>query len=229
VVSTLSAIDLAHSIDHTLLRAEATAQDIQRLCAEAREHGFWSVCVHGSRVELARHLLEDTPVKICTVVGFPLGAADADAKRFETEAALDSGAQEIDVVLNIGRLKDGDDKYVLRELRDVVEAAEERTVKVILETCLLTHEEKIRACGLVVESGARFVKTSTGFSSGGATLEDVKLLRSLVGGRMGVKAAGGIRDTTTALAMMEAGATRLGTSHGVAIVRGLANGRSAQA
>jgi deoxyribose-phosphate aldolase len=158
---------------------------------------------------------------VASVVGFPLGAMSADAKRFETEAAVDDGAQEIDFVLNLGRLKDGADKYVLRELCDVVEAADERIVKVILETCLLTLEEKIRACQLAVESGAHFVKTSTGFSAGGATVDDVKLMRETVGPKFGVKASGGIRDTQTALAMIEAGATRLGTSASVAIVEGL--------
>ncbi|HXG46620.1 MAG TPA: deoxyribose-phosphate aldolase [Methylomirabilota bacterium] len=216
-----SPADLARYIDHTLLRADAGARDIERLCLEARQHLFHAVCVNGSRVELAAHLLEDTNVKVAAVVGFPLGAMEADAKRFETEAALDLGAQEIDVVLNVGRLKDGDDKYLLRELRDVVEAADERPVKVIIETCLLTREEKIRACHLILDSGAHFVKTSTGFSSGGATVEDVKLLREAVGPKFGVKAAGGIRDTATALAMIEAGATRLGTSNGVAIVTGV--------
>jgi len=221
---TLSAMqDLARYIDHTLLKPDATARAIEQLCAQAREHGFCAVCVNGSRVELARHFLDGSEVKVATVVGFPLGAADSDAKRFETEVAIDHGAQEIDVVLNLGRLKDGDDKYVLRELRDVVEAADERTVKVILEACLLTREEKIRACELVVEAGAHFVKTSTGFSTGGATIEDVKLLREIVGPKFGVKAAGGIRDTATALAMIEAGATRLGTSSGVTIVQGLAS------
>lgn len=214
--------DLARCIDHTLLKADATASGLERLCAEAREHGFASVCVNGSRVELARHLLEDAAVKVATVVGFPLGAMDRDAKRYEAEAAVDAGAQELDLVLNIGRLKDGDDAYVLRELRDVVEAADERTVKVILETCLLTEAEKLRACRLVLDSGAHFVKTSTGFAATGATLADVKLLRAAVGPKFGVKAAGGIRDTATALAMIAAGATRLGTSSGVAIVRGLA-------
>lgn len=218
--------DLARYIDHTLLRADASAKDIERLCAEAREHGFCAVCVNGSRVELARQLLEDSSVKVASVVGFPLGATDSDTKRFETEAAIDNGAQEIDVVLNLGRLKDGDDRYVLRELRDVVEAADERAVKVILETCLLSHQEKVRACKLVVEAGARFVKTSTGFSAGGATIDDVKLLRETVGPILGVKAAGGIRDTLTALAMIEAGATRLGTSSGVAIVKGLTGGKA---
>jgi deoxyribose-phosphate aldolase len=179
------------------------------------------VCVNGSRVALARHFLEDSDVKIACVAGFPLGANSTDAKRFETEAAVDDGAHEIDVVLNIGRLKDGDDKYILRELCDVVEAANYNTVKVIIETCLLTHEEKIRACELIVESGAHFVKTSTGFSTDGATIDDVKLLRQTVGPKFGVKASGGIRDTATALAMIEAGATRLGTSNGVAIVNSL--------
>lgn len=214
--------NLASYIDHTILKADASAKDIEKLCAEAREFGFFSVCVNGSRVVQARHLLEGTDVKVACVVGFPLGAADADAKRYETEVAIDNGAQEIDVVLNIGRLKEGDDAYVLRELRDVAEAADERTVKVILETCLLTREEKIRACHLVLDSGAHFVKTSTGFSTGGATLDDVKLMREIVGATFGVKASGGIRDTATALAMIEAGATRLGTSGGVTIVQGAA-------
>src|SRR5262245_6495590 len=162
-------IELARYIDHTLLKAEASSNDFETLSAAAREHSFYSVCLNGSRVELARHLLDDTEVKVACVVGFPLGAMDSDVKRFETEAAIDLGAQEIDVVLNIGKLKDRDNPYVLRELRDIVEAADERPVKVILETCLLTREEKIRACHLVVESGAQFVKTSTGFSTGGAT------------------------------------------------------------
>ena len=170
----------------------------------------------------ARHLLENTDIKVACVVGFPLGAMAADVKRFETETAVDDGAHEIDMVLNIARLKAGDDKYVLRELIDVAEAADERTVKVILETCLLTDAEKIRACQLVVESGAHFVKTSTGFSSAGATLADVKLMRETVGPKFGVKASGGVRDAQTALAMIAAGATRLGTSSGIAIVKGLA-------
>jgi deoxyribose-phosphate aldolase len=221
----LSPAQLAAFIDHTILKADATAGDIEKLCAEAREHKFYSVCVNGSRVAQARHFLEGSDVKVACVVGFPLGAMAADAKRFETEAAIDDGAQEIDVVLNVGRLKDGDDKYVLRELRDVVEAADGRSVKVILENCLLTTEQKIRACKLVVESDAHFVKTSTGFGAGGATIADVKLMRATVGPKFGVKASGGIRDTQTALAMMAAGATRLGTSASVAIVQGLAESR----
>jgi deoxyribose-phosphate aldolase len=217
---------LARVIDHTLTRADATIQDIEKLCVEAREHKFHSVSVNGSWVVAARHFLDGSDVKVGCAVSFPLGAMSGDVKRFEAEAAIDDGAHEIDVVLNLGRLKAGDDKYVLRELRDVVEAADEWPVKVILETCLLTREEKIRACQLVVESGARFVKTSTGFSTGGATVEDVKLMRETVGPKFGVKASGGIRDTKTALAMIEAGATRLGTSAGVAIVKGLAEIKS---
>ena len=225
-MKTFSPLQLAALIDHTLLKADATVADIEKVCAEAREHKFHSVCVNGSRVAEAWHFLDGSDVKVASVVGFPLGAMSSDAKRFETEAAIDDGAHEIDVVLNVGRLKDGDDKYVLRELRDVVEAADERTVKVILETCLLTDEQKIRACHLVVESGAHFVKTSTGFNTGGATIADVKLMRATVGPKFGVKASGGIRDTQTALAMIAAGATRLGTSASVAIVKGIAEQQS---
>ncbi len=213
---------LARFIDHPLTRADATVQDIEKLCAEAREYKFYSVSVNGSWVVAAGHFLDGSEVKVGCAVGFPLGAMSCDVKRFETEAAIDDGAHEIDVVLNLGRLKGGDDKYVLRELRDVVEAADERTVKVILETCLLTREEKVRACKLVVESGAHFVKTSTGLSTGGAAVDDVKLLREMVGPTFGVKASGGIRDTKTARAMLSAGATRLGISASVAIVTGLA-------
>jgi len=213
--------NLACYIDHTLLKPEAALKDIEKLCAEARAHDFYAVCVNGSWVAQARHFLQGCDVKVATVVGFPLGATDSDTKRFETEAAIDNDAQEIDVVMNIGRLKDGDNAYVLRELRDVVEAAEERPVKVILETCLLTREEKIRACRIVLDAGAQFVKTSTGFNTAGATIEDVMLLREIVGEKFGVKASGGIRDARTALAMIEAGATRLGSSNGVVIVRSM--------
>jgi len=222
----LSPAELAGLIEHTGVRPDATARDIEQLCAEAREHHFYAVCVNGARVELARHLLEETPVKVVASVGFPFGAMSSDVKRYETEAAIDDGAHEIDVVLNLGQLKDGNDKCVLRELRDVVEAADERTVKAIIEACLLTNEEKVRACHLILNSGAHFVKTSTGFSAGGVTIEDVKLLRQTVGPKFGVKASGGIRDTKTALAMLEAGATRLGASASVAIVKGFAASRS---
>ncbi len=209
---------LACFIDHTLLKPDATAQDIKTLCAEAMKHSFYSVCVNSSRIELAYSELEDSEVCVASVVGFPLGAMDTDAKRYETEMAIDMGASEIDMVMNIGRFKDGEDDYILREMRDVVEAADDRVVKVILETCLLTPEEIVRACHLVVESGAKFVKTSTGFSTGGATLDVVKLMRETVGEKFGVKASGGIRDRATAEAMIAAGATRLGTSAGVAIM-----------
>jgi len=218
----LTPAQLAAYIDHTLLKSDASLAQIEQLCAEARQHKFFSVCVNGSWVATARHFLDGSDVKVASVVGFPLGAMAADVKRFDAEVAVDEGAQEIDVVLNIARLKAGDAKYVLLELADVVEAADGRTVKVILETCLLTDAEKIRACKLVVESGAHFVKTSTGFSAAGATVADVKLMREAVGANFGVKASGGVRDAQTALAMIASGATRLGTSSGIAIVRGLA-------
>jgi deoxyribose-phosphate aldolase len=218
----LSPAQLAAFIDHTLLKPDASLAQIEQLCTEAREHHFFSVCVNGSWVAAARHFLDGSDVKVASVVGFPFGAMSSDVKRFETEVAIDDGAHEIDVVLNIARLKAGDDKYVFREICDVVEAADERTVKVILETCLLTDEEKIRACKLVVESGAQFVKTSTGFSTAGATIADVKLMRETVGEKFGVKASGGVRDAQTAVAMIAAGATRIGTSNGIAIVKGLA-------
>jgi deoxyribose-phosphate aldolase len=209
---------LAAAIDHTLLRPDARAADIERLCAEARRFQFASVCVNGAWVELARHCLDDTPVHVATVIGFPLGATDPDVKRFEVETAAETGAHEVDVVLNIGRLKDGDHRFVLRELRDIVAAAEDRIVKVILETCLLDDPEKIAACHLVVEAGAHFVKTSTGFAKAGATVADTRLLRETVGPDFGVKASGGIRDLATACALLEAGANRLGTSAGVALI-----------
>ena len=215
---------LAAYIDHSLLKPDASAAQIEQLCAEAREYKFFSVCVNGSWVAAARHFLDGSDVKVASVVGFPLGAMSSDVKRYEVEVAIDDGAHEIDVVLNIARLKAGDDKYVFRELCDVVEAADERTVKVILEASLLTDEEKVRACQLIVESGAQFVKTSTGFSSAGATVADVKLMRETVGPKFGVKASGGIRDAQAALAMIAAGATRLGTSSGIAMVKGLAYG-----
>ncbi len=215
----MTAPELARYLDSTLLTPEATAEEIRQLCAEARELGVCAVCVNPSRVVLAVHLLAETNVKVVTVAGFPLGASEADTKRFEVEAAIDSGAQEIDVVLNIGRLKDGDNAYVLRELRDLVEAAEERPVKVILETGLLTNEEIARGCRLTVEADAQFVKTSTGFGPRGATVEDVRLLREAVGPEFGVKAAGGIRDLDTARAMIDAGATRIGTSAAARILR----------
>ena len=212
--------ELASYIDHTLLKPDVTRAQLEQLCAEAAEHQFSTVCVNGSRVELAYSLLEDSDVQVCTVVGFPLGAMDADAKRYETEAAVDAGASEIDMVMNVGRFKDGEHEYIVREIRDVVEAADDRVVKVILETCLLTNDEIAQACKLVAQAQAHFVKTSTGFGNAGATLEHVRLMRETVGQFAGVKAAGGVRNGNDAQAMIEAGATRIGTSNGVAIVSG---------
>ena len=209
---------LAKFIDHTLLKPEATRAQIDALCAEAAEHNFATVCVNGSRVELAYSLLEESDVQVATVVGFPLGAMEADVKRYETEAAIDAGAGEIDMVMNVGRFIDGDHDFIVREIRDVVEAADDHVVKVILETCLLSNEQIVQACKLVVQAQAHFVKTSTGFGSAGATIEHVKLMRETVSQFAGVKAAGGIRNAADAHAMIEAGATRLGTSGGVAIV-----------
>ncbi len=215
--------DLAPYIDHTLLKPEATREQIESLCAEAAEHKFSTVCVNGSRVELAYSLLEESDVQVAAVVGFPLGSTDADSKRYETEVAIDQGAGEIDMVMNVGRFQDGDHDYIVREIRDVVEAADDHVVKVILETCLLTDAQIEQACKLVVQAQAHFVKTSTGFGSAGATIEHVELMRETVGQFAGVKAAGGIRDAATARAMIEAGATRLGTSNGIAIVTGEGN------
>jgi deoxyribose-phosphate aldolase len=220
----LNAAELARFIDHTLLRPDASAEEIGKLCKEARQNRFRAVCVNGSRVALAAARLEDSDILVAAVVGFPLGATDPDVKRYETETLIDLGAQEIDMVINIGRLKEGDDRFVFRELRDVVEAAQGVPVKVILETCLLTDSQKRLGCALAVEAGARMVKTSTGFSTGGATIEDVRLLRECVGPKIGVKASGGIRDTATALAMIEAGADRIGTSAGIAILQGVEAG-----
>ena len=215
--------DLAPYIDHTLLKPEATREQIESLCTEAAEYKFSTACVNGSRVELAYSLLEESDVQVAAVVGFPLGAAEADSKRYETEVAIDQGAGEIDMVMNVGRFQDGDHDYIVREIRDVVEAADDHVVKVILETCLLTDAQIEQACKLVVQAQAHFVKTSTGFGSAGATIEHVELMRETVGQFAGVKAAGGIRDAATARAMIEAGATRLGTSNGIAIVTGEGN------
>src|SRR6266404_2012623 len=220
-MATLSARDIARRIDHTLFAADATRRGIEKLCAEAREHGFFSVCVNGSRVELARAALDESEVQVVALVGFPLGSNDPDAKRYEVEIAVDHGAHEIDFVINIGRLKDGDSNFVLREMRDIVEAADERPAKAVLESHLLTREEKILACRLALDSGAQFVCTSTDFHAPGVTVEEVRLFRETVGEEFGVKAAGGIRDARTALVLIEAGATRIGTMAGVALAEGL--------
>ena len=213
-------MNLAKTIDHTLLKPDAKAADIEKLCKEAVEHGFFSVCVNSSWVPLAVSLVEGSGVAVAAVTGFPLGAMHTTAKAFETQQAVADGATEIDTVLHVGRLKQGDDAYVLNDLKAVVAAASGKDVKVIFETCLLTDEEKERASRISVDAGAAFVKTSTGFSTGGATLDDVRLMHKVVAGRCAVKASGGIRDRAAALAMIEAGATRLGTSAGIAILAG---------
>jgi deoxyribose-phosphate aldolase len=218
--------ELAGYIDHTLLRADATARDVETLCAEALQANFAAVCVNGSRVGFARRCLGGSGVKVAAVVGFPLGASTTRAKCLEAEGALSDGAAELDVVLAVGQLKDGARDHVRRDLAEVVRVAGAAKVKAILECCLLTQDEKVLACRLAEEAGVAMVKTSTGFSSGGATLQDVRLLRSTVSARVGVKASGGIRETTMALAMIEAGATRLGTSSGLALVRGFLAGGS---
>lgn len=210
--------NLAAYIDHTLLKPEATEKDILKLTAEAAQFHFASVCINPYWVKLAARELAGTGVKVCTVIGFPLGATTAETKAFETKKAIGDGADEIDMVINIGALKSGNTEAVEADIRAVVEAAQGKLVKVIIETCLLTNEEKELACRLSVKAGAHFVKTSTGFSTGGATVEDVKLMRQTVGDKAGVKASGGIHTKAEAEAMIEAGATRIGASSGVKIV-----------
>jgi deoxyribose-phosphate aldolase len=208
-------------IDHTILKPDAKKDEIQALCQEAKEFGFYAVCVNPYYVSLCKDLLEGSKVKIATVIGFPLGANTSDIKALETKKAIDDGADEIDMVINIGALKDGDYGVVRDDIKAVVEAAKDRArVKVIIETSLLTDDEKIKACELSLEAGADFVKTSTGFSTGGATVEDVKLMKSVVKDKMEIKASGGVRDFETARKMIEAGARRIGTSSGVKIVKG---------
>ena len=212
-------------IDHTLLKQDATVEQIDSLLSEAREYDFASVCVNPFWVSYAHSGLQDTDVKVCTVVGFPLGATTSAVKAFETKEAIQNGADEIDMVINVGALKSGNTDLVESDIRAVVEASGEKLVKVIIEACLLTNDEKLLACQLAQKAGADFVKTSTGFSTGGATLADVKLMRQTVGPDMGVKAAGGARSYADAVAFVEAGATRIGTSAGVAILKGeLADG-----
>lgn len=213
-------MDLAKTIDHTLLKPDASSAAIVKLCEEAIAHGFYSVCVNGSRARLARSIVAGTGVKLAVVTGFPLGAMSTAAKANETSLAISDGADEIDTVINVGFLVDGQATDVLADLKAVVTAAGGRPVKVIFETCLLDEAQKRLACALSMEAGAAFVKTSTGFSSGGATVEDVRLMKQSVGPKCQVKASGGIRDRDTALAMISAGATRLGTSAGIAIVAG---------
>jgi deoxyribose-phosphate aldolase len=203
---------LARCLERALFAPDLTRGDLEKLCAEAREQAWFGVCVNGSRVELARTLLEESEVRVAALVGFPWGAVTTDAKRYETEAAVDDGAHEVDAVINIGRLKEGDGRFVLRELRDIVEAAEERPVKAVLETHLLTREEMILGLELAVESGAQFLVTSTDWHVPDVKVEDVAFLREKAGAEFGIKAAGNIRDARFAQALINAGATRIGVT-----------------
>ncbi len=211
---------LAKMIDHTLLRADATRNEITKLTEEAKQYQFASVCVNPGWVSYAAEQLQGTGVDICTVIGFPLGASTSETKAFETKDAIAKGATEVDMVINISALKDGKDDVVEQDIRAVVEAAAGTLVKVIIETCLLTDDEKVRACQAAVRAGADFVKTSTGFSTGGATPEDIALMRRTVGPDVGVKASGGVRSLEDMQKMIEAGATRIGASSGVKIMQG---------
>lgn len=210
-------------IDHTLLKPQATHQDIEKLCREAMEYKFAAVCVNSYFVKQCVNILQGSDVKVCTVVGFPLGASTLETKRFEALKAMTEGAREIDMVLNISALKSNEEAYVFEDIKSLVDLCHKQgsLLKVILETCLLSDAEKIKACELAVMAKADFVKTSTGFSTGGATIDDIKLMRKAVGPTMGVKASGGIKDFATAKAMVDAGATRLGTSSGIEIIKGL--------
>lgn len=205
-------------IDHTLLKQDATPEQIMKLCLEAKEFDFMSVCVNPAYVPLAHELLKDSDVKVCTVIGFPLGMNLTKTKVEEAILAVNQGADEVDMVINVGMLKSENDEYVENEIRLIKESINGKLLKVIIETCLLTDEEKVRACLAAKRAGADFVKTSTGFSTGGATVHDVELMRKTVGEEMGVKASGGVRTHEDLLAMVEAGANRIGTSNGTKII-----------
>lgn len=212
-------MDIARYIDHTILKPQATVEEVKKLCREAREYNFYSVCVNGCHARLVSTELAGSDVKTCVVVGFPLGAMTKEVKAFETMDAVNNGANEIDMVINVGALKDKNYAFVKEDIEAVVNAAKGKAiVKVIIETCLLTEEEKIKACELSKEAKADFVKTSTGFSTGGATAEDIALMRKTVGEDLGVKASGGVRDYKAALVMIDAGASRIGSSNSIAIV-----------
>ncbi len=210
--------NIAGMIDHTLLKAAATSADIKKICAEAREYKFASVCVNSCYAKLVTEQLEGTGVKTCCVVGFPLGAMSTRAKAYEAKCAVEDGAAEVDMVINVGALKEGNDQFVEDDIRAVVEASAPAIVKVIIETCLLTDEEKVRACELSEKAGAAFVKTSTGFSTGGANAADVALMKKTVGDRLQVKASGGIHTPAQAKELIEAGADRIGASNGIALL-----------
>ncbi len=210
-----------HFIDHTLLKADATEEAIAQWCGEAKQYHFFSVCFNSGYIALAHHFLKGSDVRICSVAGFPLGAMSARAKLFEAECAVKDGADEIDMVINIGELKSGKNQKVLEEIATLKKMLGKRMLKVIIETCYLTNEEKKLACQLAVEGGADFVKTSTGFGTGGATVEDILLMKAAVNGQAQLKASGGIRDRETAQKYIDLGVTRIGTSNGVAIINSL--------
>lgn len=216
----ISAKELAAMIDHTLLKPEATPSEVEQICKEAIEFEFASVCINPGFVAVAKQKLQGSNVKVCSVVGFPLGATTTKSKVYEAQEAIENGAQEVDMVINVGRLKSRDHEYVENDIRAVVAVAHSNgaIVKVIIETCLLTDEEKEKACLLAKNASADFVKTSTGFNKGGATMADVALMRKTVGDKMGVKASGGVRSYGDAIRMVESGATRIGTSSGVKII-----------
>lgn len=214
----ISVLELSKYFDHTILKPSASEDEVRAVCKEALYYNFASVCVNQYRTSLVKSLLEGTDVKVCTVVGFPLGAVCTQVKVFETLEAIKDGADEIDMAINVGALKDKNYKYVRRDIESVKSACKDVTLKVIIETCLLTEEEKKKACELSVEAGADYVKTSTGFSTGGATVDDVALMKYVVGDKAKVKASGGIRNYETAMNMITAGADRLGTSATVSIV-----------
>lgn len=215
-------MSIARMIDHTMLKADAVQADIAKLVEEAKQYQFASVCVNPTWVAYCAEQLAGTEVKVCTVIGFPLGASTSAVKALETQDAIAGGATEVDMVINIGELKAGNDDFVQKDIEAVVKAASGKAlVKVIIETCLLTDEQKVRACELAVKAGTDFVKTSTGFSTGGATREDVALMRKTVGQQTGVKASGGVRSLEDVNNMIEAGATRIGASSGVSIMNGI--------
>ena len=206
--------ELAARVEHTLFAAEATARDIERLCEEAKQNSFYAVCVNGSRVELTRARVEESAVRVVALIGFPLGAADADAKRYEVEIAIDQGAHEIDFVINHGWLNDGESRLVLRELRDIVEAADERPVKALIELELLSQEEKLLFCKIAQDSGVGFIGAGTGYPNRTTSIDEIRLLSDALVGELGIKAAG-VRDLQTAQALIDAGATRIGTTAGI--------------
>lgn len=213
--------NIANMIDHTVLKAFSTREDVKKICAEAKEYGFFSVCINPTHIELAKKELEGSDVKVCTVIGFPLGANTSEVKAFETKDAISKGAHEVDMVINVGALKDKDYDLVYNDIKSVVDAAnKEALVKVIIETCYLTDEEKKIACELSVKAGADYVKTSTGFGTGGSTPEDIKLMRDVVGPNIGVKASGGVRTTEDAIKVIDAGASRIGASASISIATG---------